>query len=254
MFAPTNAAFAAISSTLETLDQATVTDILLFHTVQGVRVPSAGLFCNSFLTMANGERSQTLCNDQSIASFQIGEENTVNPAIIDRDVAACNGVIHVLDGVMLPGGIFPSAMPSGMPSLVPSSGPTAAPDDGGAIDTPSPTTSSEPSSTPSLQPSSSPSQIPSDEPTVEDDDELDDDDDGQDDASTLGGQAKGEPCTDNSDCVDSVCGRQVNSADSPFICCMSGGKSTACIGDDCLDDVCLEQAMQGFRLSNRMGP
>jgi hypothetical protein len=66
----------------------------------------------------------------------------------------------------------------------------------------------------------------------------------------VGTKAKGEACSGDSECRDSVCGRRENNVESPFVCCMSGAKSSTCADEGCLEDVCLEQAMQGFRLSN----
>lgn len=104
VFAPTNDAFAEISETLETLTDDQVTNTLLYH-VLGAIVESADL-----------EESQTvptLNNDEEIlvevtdGVVTINGETTVQIA----DVVGTNGVIHIIDGVLIPaelGGGIPS--------------------------------------------------------------------------------------------------------------------------------------------------
>lgn len=52
--------------------------------------------------MANGKFTRTVCKDHDV--FQRGAGNTKAdmPKIIGADVMACNGVIHVIDEVILP--------------------------------------------------------------------------------------------------------------------------------------------------------
>lgn len=52
--------------------------------------------------MTNGKYTRTICRGDHI--FQKGSGNTKDdkPEIIGIDVEACNGVIHVVDEVILP--------------------------------------------------------------------------------------------------------------------------------------------------------
>lgn len=103
VFAPTNRAFTKLGNTLDAVlaDKPLLTDILLFHAVEG-EVFSTDLECTARVKMANGDESRTVCRRGSV--FQKGAGNPRNdmPEIISADIEACNGVIHVVDEVMLP--------------------------------------------------------------------------------------------------------------------------------------------------------
>ena len=103
---PTNEAFAALpEGVLDAVlaDVDLLTSILLFHAVPG-SVFAADLECGALVTMASGVNSRTVCTAGSI--FQKGGGNPREPAsmpeIIATDIEACNGVVHVVDNVMLP--------------------------------------------------------------------------------------------------------------------------------------------------------
>ncbi|KAL7563122.1 hypothetical protein ACA910_012305 [Epithemia clementina (nom. ined.)] len=104
IFAPTDEAFDNLPpGVLEALsgDTAALTNILLFHAVEG-KVYSSDLQCTELVPMANGKNSRTVCRDDKI--YQKGDGNADNamPEIIDTDIPACNGVVHVVNQVMLP--------------------------------------------------------------------------------------------------------------------------------------------------------
>ncbi|MGB3555771.1 MAG: fasciclin domain-containing protein [Jannaschia sp.] len=97
VFAPTDDAFAALpEGTVESLllpeNQEQLTSILLYHVVPG-KVMSTDLSDGMEATTA-GE--QTLMVDLS-DGVKIGEATVVTP-----DIEASNGVIHVIDSVLLP--------------------------------------------------------------------------------------------------------------------------------------------------------
>ncbi|MCC5963038.1 MAG: fasciclin domain-containing protein [Rhodobacteraceae bacterium] len=95
VFAPTDEAFAALpEGTVEGLleDIPTLTSILTYHVVPGA-VMSGDL--------EDGMTAETV-NGQSI-TIGVGETVTVDGAtVIDADIEASNGVIHVIDAVILP--------------------------------------------------------------------------------------------------------------------------------------------------------
>lgn len=96
VFAPTDAAFAAIdlnASNVGTLPVATLRDILLYH-VAPARRNAASVTTSSSITMANG--GSTAISVTDAGAF-------INDArIVQTDVAADNGIIHVIDAVLLP--------------------------------------------------------------------------------------------------------------------------------------------------------
>lgn len=96
VFAPTDAAFAAIglnASNIATVPVPDLTAILLYHVAPG-RLGSSAVVARSELTMAGGGVTQIRL--QNGAAF-------INQArIVSTDVEATNGVIHVIDAVLLP--------------------------------------------------------------------------------------------------------------------------------------------------------
>ncbi|HSJ07729.1 MAG TPA: fasciclin domain-containing protein [Longimicrobiales bacterium] len=96
VFAPTDAAFAEIgldASNIGSLPAEALADILLYHVVPERR-DAASVTAVSSLTMANGGTT-------TIAVSQSGA--FINDArIVQTDVAASNGIIHIIDAVLLP--------------------------------------------------------------------------------------------------------------------------------------------------------
>ena len=114
VFAPTDAAFDALpAGTLDALlaDPDALADILLYHVVDGAQTASAVLDQN-FIETLNGQ------------SIVIGETDGVptssGAAIVTTNILASNGVIHVIDAVMLPetGNIVEVATAAGFGTLV----------------------------------------------------------------------------------------------------------------------------------------
>ena len=106
VFAPTDDAFATAGIDLAALDneegKATLTDILLYHVVSGA-VPSSAVTDGMSATAVNGDD----------LSFAVGEGVMVNDAnVVLADVPASNGVIHVIDKVLMPPADEP-ALPEG---------------------------------------------------------------------------------------------------------------------------------------------
>ena len=103
VLAPTDAAFAAaldsLGLTAEQLlaDQATLSSILTYHVLPG-EVPASAV-----VTM-DGETAKTV-NGATVTIGVDGDTVTINDATVtSADVPASNGIIHVIDSVLLPPG------------------------------------------------------------------------------------------------------------------------------------------------------
>jgi len=96
VFAPTDDAFAAAGVDLVALDndegKAALTNILLYHVVSGT-VPSSAVTDGLVAAAVNGDD----------LTFTVGDNVMVNDAnVILADVMASNGIIHVIDKVLIP--------------------------------------------------------------------------------------------------------------------------------------------------------
>lgn len=105
VFAPTNAAFAALpAGVLDKLVQPqnkdALTKILTYHVVSGA-VPAADVTTGNVATVEG----------QTIALNTAGGKVTVNGAnVTTADVMASNGVVHIIDQVLLPPGFDPATL------------------------------------------------------------------------------------------------------------------------------------------------
>lgn len=101
VFAPTNEAFAALpAGTLESLlkpeNKAKLTSILTYHVVPA-KVMSGDLSNGQKAKTVEGEEVKVTMNNQGVM---------INDAkVVAADVSASNGVVHVIDKVILPPGI-----------------------------------------------------------------------------------------------------------------------------------------------------
>jgi len=110
VFAPTNAAFAALpAGTVDTLlkpeNKAMLTGILTYHVVPGkvdakslMKMIDDGKGTASFKTVAGG----TLTAKTSGGKVMITDEKGGSATVTIADVIQSNGVIHVVDKVLLP--------------------------------------------------------------------------------------------------------------------------------------------------------
>jgi len=95
VFAPSNEAFKAVKpATLEDLSKhpAKLQDLLRFHVVPG-------------MTLAKDVKNSTVkaLNGDPLALSKAGDFVTVeNAAVVQADVVATNGVVHIVDAVMMP--------------------------------------------------------------------------------------------------------------------------------------------------------
>lgn len=98
VFAPVDAAFAALpAGTVESLVQpenkGTLAGILTYHVVAG-KVMSTDL--------SNGMKAKTVNGGEITITIADGNVKVNGAQVVLADVATSNGVIHVIDGVLLP--------------------------------------------------------------------------------------------------------------------------------------------------------
>lgn len=97
VFAPTDAAFAAIQKDVDSLlkpeNKAKLAKILTFHVVSGKHM-AADLKDGAELTTVQGEKLKVSLKDNKV---MIGEAH-----VTTADVAASNGVVHLIDKVLMP--------------------------------------------------------------------------------------------------------------------------------------------------------
>ncbi|MDX2002736.1 MAG: fasciclin domain-containing protein [Chitinophagales bacterium] len=98
VFAPTDAAFQAIASTVAGLSTQQLTDVLTYHVVAGANARSNDLSNGQVLTTVNGG-TVTVNISGSTVTF-VGANSTATLAL--ADVQGTNGVVHVIDTVLLP--------------------------------------------------------------------------------------------------------------------------------------------------------
>jgi len=110
VFAPTNAAFAKLpAGTVETLvkpeNKATLTSILTYHVVAG-RVTAADVM--KLIKDGGGKATLTTVNGGTLTASMMGKRIMLTDAkggmshVTIGNVMQSNGVIHVVDGVLLP--------------------------------------------------------------------------------------------------------------------------------------------------------
>uniref|UniRef100_UPI0025FBBC8C fasciclin domain-containing protein n=1 Tax=Deinococcus sp. TaxID=47478 RepID=UPI0025FBBC8C len=98
VFAPTNAAFAKLSK--ETLDSISgnpdkLREVLTYHVVAGNVAISAAATSSNLNTLTTDKLPLQVRNEGG--TYKIGEAS-----VIKADIAATNGVVHVIDSVLIP--------------------------------------------------------------------------------------------------------------------------------------------------------
>jgi LPXTG-motif cell wall-anchored protein len=123
VFAPTNAAFAALpEGLLASLDEATLRSILTYHVVSGnvMAADVVGLDGQSVATVQG----------ESVTIAVEGNNVRVNNAnVVTTDIEASNGVIHVIDAVILPPSVQQAlaAQAAPAPQALPQTGGSSSP-------------------------------------------------------------------------------------------------------------------------------
>ena len=97
VFAPTDAAFAAIQSDVDTLlkpeNKAKLTNILTYHVVSGKAMAS---------DLKDGQELTTVQGGKLKVSIKDGKVMINGAHVTSADVHASNGVVHVIDKVVMP--------------------------------------------------------------------------------------------------------------------------------------------------------
>ena len=112
VFAPTDDAFAALPVDIfpsETGESDPLEYLLQYHAIS-TEIRTTDLICEGGvldnLTMANGEDTIISCSSSidDASTFIAGNGNALpGPKIISKNIAACNGIVHVINGVLRPG-------------------------------------------------------------------------------------------------------------------------------------------------------
>lgn len=112
VFAPTNAAFQALLdsnddwNSLSDIPEATLKNVLLHHVVSG-KVMAADLSDTYVNTLATGPKSENLSLQVEVTG---GVEFNGDAKPVKTDVSAPNGVVHIIDKVMLPPNVVDVAL------------------------------------------------------------------------------------------------------------------------------------------------
>lgn len=99
VFAPTDEAFAKIpKADLDALlkDKKKLTAVLTYHVVPG-KVMAADV-----VKMKDGSKVKTVAGKEFVLGLKDGKVMVDGASVIKTDIAATNGVIHVIDSVILP--------------------------------------------------------------------------------------------------------------------------------------------------------
>jgi uncharacterized surface protein with fasciclin (FAS1) repeats len=99
VFAPTNKAFEALGGTLNTLlepkNKAKLAEVLTYHVVPGEFTSSE---------LSDGQKLKTVQGGTLEVQISGGKVTVNGAAVVTPDVEASNGVVHVIDEVLIPPG------------------------------------------------------------------------------------------------------------------------------------------------------
>ena len=113
VFAPTNAAFSALLGklgvTLNDLSAATLSPILLYHVIDGY-IPAAKVSAGYFPTLSTAFGKNVVVQVATANGVVLNNSSKV----VATDVVATNGIIHVIDQVLLPPTVVDLALQNSM--------------------------------------------------------------------------------------------------------------------------------------------
>lgn len=100
IFAPTDAAFDAISNVTSSLSDAQISEVLKYHVI-GSRIYSTDLSNGLDALTLNGQSFKVNIN-KSTVTISDKDMNNTDASVIDVNINGTNGVIHVIDQVLIP--------------------------------------------------------------------------------------------------------------------------------------------------------
>jgi len=98
VFAPTNAAFDAISDVVATLTPEQVVEVLTYH-VLAANVESGDIMSPQIATMLN-EQDITITVENEVVTIEDADGGTAEVVVADQ--IGTNGVVHIIDAVLIP--------------------------------------------------------------------------------------------------------------------------------------------------------
>ena len=105
VFAPTDEAFLSLDSQIADEVFSTMENlkfVLLYHTIVNQEVFSSDLECSERIVMTNLKETRTVCVGTKVYQKGGGNADNQRPEIVGVDITTCNGVVHVVNQVILP--------------------------------------------------------------------------------------------------------------------------------------------------------
>ncbi|MDT7857349.1 fasciclin domain-containing protein [Rubrivirga sp. S365] len=102
VFAPTDAAFAAVGTPDEVVALENLADILRLHVVPNADLDADDLNVGDVVQTLNGETLTVVAVGSGLGLDTEDADTNANALIVDTDIDADNGVIHKIDAVLLP--------------------------------------------------------------------------------------------------------------------------------------------------------
>ena len=99
VFAPSNAAFDDAPPFSSDTD---IEEVLLGHVVANAEINFEDLECKKLIEMTNGKNTRTVCKNGITYQNGRGNDDDRRPEIVESNIMACNGIVHVVDQVILP--------------------------------------------------------------------------------------------------------------------------------------------------------
>lgn len=122
VFAPTDAAFTAAADVIATLTQDQITDVLLYHVV-GADALAADLTQGEKLASLFAPHNLTVATISPNVTIQPDGTGAADATVTSADNVACNGVVHIIDAVLVPDLTAPVTTPAPAPGNVTTPGP-----------------------------------------------------------------------------------------------------------------------------------
>lgn len=100
MFAPTNAAFALVQAAVDALTNSDLSDVLQYHVGDTLAAAAADLTDGQQINTLFAPHVLTVDKHSGASVILVAETN--NATVSVADVICSNGVVHIIDGVLLP--------------------------------------------------------------------------------------------------------------------------------------------------------